>query len=219
MAAAYLIIWSYCWATGHSGWGQARGRSGAAGEDRRPAGRRGRPDPDPIGAVEGEGVVGVAGGCVAVVQEGVVAGAGEEAVVEVGGTAFRPGAVMVKVGDATLAAGEAAVAAVSDGGGSALGDRPVPGRAAESERLFLRSDEVGDGGGVAGDPVGGSGIDRGAVYESRVGVGDEVDEVAVGAGDVAVVGVGDGHAGHVHEGVGLPGPPGPSVRYRRRVSS
>jgi hypothetical protein len=79
---------------------------------------------------------------------------------------------------------------------------------------------VGDGAGVAGQSLDGPGVEGGAVDEgAAVAVGDDVDEVAVGADGGPRLSVGQRGAGHVHEGIGPFGPPRRRVGVRGGVST
>ena len=84
-----------------------------------------------VGAVEAQLAVGVAFGPVLAVEHAVVAAALAASVIDVGGPVILPGLDVVDVVVEELAADEAAVAAVADADGPALGGVPFPGFAAQ----------------------------------------------------------------------------------------
>jgi hypothetical protein len=66
---------------------------------------------------------------------------------------------------------------------------------------------VGDGGGVAGHHGRLGGVEGPAVqggHDREVAASDQVDEIAVVSGGLAAIGVVEGRAHQVHEGVGPP---------------
>ena len=111
--------------------------------------RGGDTDVDTVGPREAERPVGVAFGEIAVVEQRVMAGTDKKPVAQVRWASLGPPTLVMKVSDAAAAAGEAAVAAVSNERRSSLGGRPCPGLSAESERFAVDALHMGDGGGVA----------------------------------------------------------------------
>lgn len=111
-------------------------------------------------------MIGIADDLVAVVKEGVVVITGDEAVVDVGWSALGPVLLVVEVGDASGAAGEAAVA-VAHQGGSSLRGGPHPCLAFQVERFAVLAMMVGDDRSVTGDLPSGLGVDWGAIRLGR----------------------------------------------------